>query len=626
LEAWLRKQPREIGIALAGRAALRVLPIVWAARGAELENDWFSHLVLPVFRATGAAWAVAAVGFAADAAHLAASAASDVAAAVAGDIVNASGAASDAASAAFAAASDPTGAVDFAAEAVRVANPPYAANNAAVEFWSSVSADATLVEEGRTALGIARWPLWPKRQGHPDWLRSLWHDMKATLHAVGQDWEVWTIWYDDRLEGRPNDEARDFAFVRVEEALWEQGPAVVNAEIKRFTGEHQEELERLNAAIVATRHSLDLLIESYNIGPGEQREVLETFRLFAHDRGWLRQLREAVATGLTAEAAVKRMQNDARAKLQSQTEPYQRELLHDLDDLANRLLHRLTGQDIVSAHNDLPLAPIENVLSVVSFGWTSSGTITVVAGAQNWPVFPFQGGEQDHANRLEACRVLATDIARSLRSGRWNARSDYSETLDQYAVYLPAQPGEGNFLLADAEARVIRAMFAAEQDFLPVPLAAKLKVLLEQHIGLRAYYPAMEEFYESVRSGHLEAPLPIDAVEGFILGVRDNTPTLFEPNVADILENSAQPLAGISPVHLEASTSDSTQPAPPPDPLGEVDPEKSRRYTLGSAVNALWKAVQSGEKAGKTVEGWSTVIATLGPNVVPILEWLRSAL
>ena len=58
-------------------------------------------------------------------------------------------------------------------------------------------------------------------------------------------------------------------------------------------------------------------------------------------------------TGLTAEAAVERVQNDARAKLQRRTEPYIRERLHDLDDLANRLLRQLTGQSFVSAHKDL---------------------------------------------------------------------------------------------------------------------------------------------------------------------------------------------------------------------------------------------------------------------------------
>ncbi len=116
----------------------------------------------------------------------------------------------------------------------------------------------------------------------------------------------------------------------------------------------KKEVERLETAISALRKSIDHLIEEGDVGPGEHREVLEAFRMFAHDRGWIRRLREAVATGLTAEAAVERVQNDARAKLQRQTDPYLRERLHDLDDLANRLLHQLTGQRFVTAHADLP--------------------------------------------------------------------------------------------------------------------------------------------------------------------------------------------------------------------------------------------------------------------------------
>ncbi len=117
----------------------------------------------------------------------------------------------------------------------------------------------------------------------------------------------------------------------------------------------QKEEKRLADAISAVRDSIDKLIDRGDqAGPGEHREVLETFRMFAHDQGWLRRLREAVMTGLTAEAAVERVQNDARAKLQRRTDPYMRERLHDLDDLANRLLHQLTGQPFVTANEDLP--------------------------------------------------------------------------------------------------------------------------------------------------------------------------------------------------------------------------------------------------------------------------------
>jgi len=421
-------------------------------------------------------------------------------------------------------------AADAAFSAARAGNPgAYAAGDSAYDsVYSVLEMDASAVDNGQGTAVILASKLWP--DGDPRECTRLWNALKRDLLSEGPDWHVWTDWYDARLTGKGSKEKLEVARLTISDEIWEQRPAIVNAEIKR-------------------------LIANYARRPRKKSNPKP-------------------ATGVPP---------------------------------------------------DLP-APIENVPSALSFGWSSKGTITVVTGAQNWPVFPFQGGDRDHANRLEACRVVATDMARSLRSGRWNARSDYAETLDQYAAYLPAQSGEGNFLLADAEARIIRSMFAAEQDFLPAPLAARLKVLLEQHIGLRAYYPATEDFYESVRSGQLERPLPLDAVEGFIHGVRENTPTLFEPNVSQSLEGVAQPIPKISTANAEAPKADSAQPAPPPDPLGEVDPEKSRRFTLGSAVNTLWKAVLSGEKAGKTVEGWSTVVATLGPNVLPILEYLRSVL
>src|SRR6202142_2141767 len=115
------------------------------------------------------------------------------------------------------------------------------------------------------------------------------------------------------------------------------------------------ELARLETAIGAMRASVDDLIDRSDDGAaGEHRDVLEAFRMIAHDRGWLRRLREAVGSGLTAEAAVERVQNDARAKLQRQTDPYLRDRLHDLTDIANRLLHQLAGQSLVLLPEELP--------------------------------------------------------------------------------------------------------------------------------------------------------------------------------------------------------------------------------------------------------------------------------
>ena len=86
----------------------------------------------------------------------------------------------------------------------------------------------------------------------------------------------------------------------------------------------------------------------------ESMDVLETIRMFAHDKGWLGRLKEAVQTGLTAEAAVERVQNDNRARMMRTPDPYLRERMHDLDDLSNRLLRYLTGAVATASRTDLP--------------------------------------------------------------------------------------------------------------------------------------------------------------------------------------------------------------------------------------------------------------------------------
>jgi phosphotransferase system enzyme I (PtsP) len=111
----------------------------------------------------------------------------------------------------------------------------------------------------------------------------------------------------------------------------------------RMVAEDAEvEEARLEDAIKRLRRSVDLLLDSGRAPMGTpSREVLEAYRMFAHDRGWLDQLREAVRAGLTAEAAVERVRNEHRARLMQARDPYFRERLHDLEDLANRLLRHL---------------------------------------------------------------------------------------------------------------------------------------------------------------------------------------------------------------------------------------------------------------------------------------------
>jgi len=115
------------------------------------------------------------------------------------------------------------------------------------------------------------------------------------------------------------------------------------------------ELDRIEEAIGRLQASVDtMLAGSAMPEAGEPRDILETYRMFAHDRGWLTRLREAISSGLTAEAAVERVQSETRARLTRQTDPYLRERLHDLDDLANRLLSHLAGVPLTAAGDDLP--------------------------------------------------------------------------------------------------------------------------------------------------------------------------------------------------------------------------------------------------------------------------------
>ena len=115
------------------------------------------------------------------------------------------------------------------------------------------------------------------------------------------------------------------------------------------------ELNRLEQAVYELRGSIDDMLETEDLShAGEHREVLQAYRMFANDRGWLQRMSEAVRTGLTAEAAVERVQNDTRARLQRAADPYLRERLHDFDDLANRLLRQLTGVKLSSASGNLP--------------------------------------------------------------------------------------------------------------------------------------------------------------------------------------------------------------------------------------------------------------------------------
>jgi phosphotransferase system enzyme I (PtsP) len=103
------------------------------------------------------------------------------------------------------------------------------------------------------------------------------------------------------------------------------------------------------------RQAIDEMLAADDVANvGEHRDVLEAYRMFAADGGWARRITEAVQSGLTAEAAVQRVQDDNRARIAQATDPYLRDRLADLEDLGNRLQQHLAGKPLTAAGADLP--------------------------------------------------------------------------------------------------------------------------------------------------------------------------------------------------------------------------------------------------------------------------------
>ncbi|MEM8974329.1 MAG: phosphoenolpyruvate--protein phosphotransferase [Pseudomonadota bacterium] len=118
----------------------------------------------------------------------------------------------------------------------------------------------------------------------------------------------------------------------------------------------EQEPDRLDKAVRELRASIDDMLAHETVShAGAHREVLEAYRLFANDKGWLRRMHAAVSEGLTAEAAVERVQNGTRSRMLRQNDPFWRERLRDLDDLSDRLLRILAGRKTAVLEDfDLP--------------------------------------------------------------------------------------------------------------------------------------------------------------------------------------------------------------------------------------------------------------------------------
>jgi phosphotransferase system enzyme I (PtsP) len=116
----------------------------------------------------------------------------------------------------------------------------------------------------------------------------------------------------------------------------------------------EAERDRVYGAFRKMREQIDNMARDVEFGTaGEHQEILETYRMFAYDEGWSRRINTAIDSGLTAEAAIERVQQRTRARMQEIDDPLLKERMHDLEDLSNRLLRIVSGRMGTAAQTGL---------------------------------------------------------------------------------------------------------------------------------------------------------------------------------------------------------------------------------------------------------------------------------
>lgn len=205
------------------------------------------------------------------------------------------------------------------------------------------------------------------------------------------------------------------------------GPAVLHEPrllIQQVVAEDvTAEIERLRRAVAAMRDAIDELVAtSDGLGNGEHRDILETYRMFAADRGWVARIADAIRSGLTAEAAVQKVRDETSRRMMQASDPYLRERLVDLEDLANRLQRHLSAPAGEAVPAELPpefilvaraMGPAElldyahrRIMGLVLEEGSPTAHVAIVARALDMPAV---GRVEGATERIDAGNLVVVD-------------------------------------------------------------------------------------------------------------------------------------------------------------------------------------------------------------------------
>jgi len=263
------------------------------------------------------------------------------------------------------------------------------------------------------------------------------------------------------------------------------------------------------------------------------------------------------------------------------------------------------------------------IQSPFDYGWTAEGKITMIGGAMENLISPSNRSPQDAARRLEAARVLAENLTTDLSRNTLQARTSYQSALARYVENLP-RDHDGSIYLADAAMRELRDDLEDDiKQGMDNRAARRLKSVLEQHYGLRPYFPDLMTFYDDVREGKLTEPPPLEAMAKIEEIIVENTPDVFEPNVSqslgslDHVRPERPPAGGLkdeAPIESDITL--------PPDPIANIDPERAGQHAKAGAINKIIDTFKTVEKGHKAIERVTKVGKALYKAGEIIREWL----
>lgn len=246
------------------------------------------------------------------------------------------------------------------------------------------------------------------------------------------------------------------------------------------------EKARVQAALQAMRAQIDKMMSQAEFaGSGEHDDILETYKMFAFDEGWARRINEAIESGLTAEAAIERVQQKTRATMRKTQDPFFLERLHDLDDLSNRLLRIVAGRmgtaaqmglnqdSILVARNLGPAELLEYdrrfLKGVVLEEGSATAHVTIIARAMGVPML---GRVKDVREVVSEGDLLLIDVSNEAVFVRPNA-----PVIKQFDAHVSLQAKR-------------QAEYAKVRD-LPAVTKDGVRIELMMNAGLRVDLPGL---------------------------------------------------------------------------------------------------------------------------------------